>query len=169
MIRIVIAEKQQMLLGTLGSLLNLEEDMEVVGQASDGEEALTLVDEQSPDVFIMDIDMFGKNNFHAAERLMKLGCTVILLATFARKSFIQLTLNANVRGYLLKDSPSEMLATSIRYIMDGNQVYAPELMEEEGIEEKISIEQNGSEHKNIQHPVKAYIHTLMDKIKQPTG
>jgi two-component system, NarL family, response regulator DesR len=169
MIRIVIAEKQHMLLGTLGSLLNLEDDMKVVGQSSDGDEALTLVEEQNPDVLLMDIDLFGKNNLHAADRLMKLGCTVILLATFARKTFLEITLDANVRGYLLKDSPSDMLVTSIRHIMDGNQILAPELMEEEEIEEIDKREQDCPEPKNLQHQVKAYIHTLMEKIKQPTG
>jgi two-component system, NarL family, response regulator DesR len=169
MIRIVIAEKQQMLLGTLRYLLELEDDMIVVGQTSDGEEVITLVEEQKPDVLMMDIDIFGKNNLHAADQLMKLGCTVILLATFARKSFVESTLDANVRGYLLKDSPSDILVTSIRHIMDGYQILAPELMEEEEMEEIDQKEQDCAEPNNIQHQVKAYIHTLMEKIKQPTG
>ena len=67
MIRIVIAEDQQMLLGAIGSLLNLEEDMEVVGQASNGEEAITLVHQLLPDVCIMDIDMPIKSGLEAAE------------------------------------------------------------------------------------------------------
>lgn len=57
MIRIVIAEDQRMMLGALGSLLNLEDDMEVVGQASNGEEAISLVQQFQPDVCIMDIEM----------------------------------------------------------------------------------------------------------------
>ena len=57
MIRIVIAEDQEMLLGVIGSLLNLEEDMEVIGQARNGEEAITLVNRLKPDVCIMDIEM----------------------------------------------------------------------------------------------------------------
>ena len=61
MITIVIAEDQEMLLGVIGSLLNLEEDMEVVGKARNVEEALYLVDELQPDVCIMDIDMPAMN------------------------------------------------------------------------------------------------------------
>ena len=57
MITIVIAEDQEMLLGVIGSLLNLEEDMKVVGQARNGEEALELVHEFQPDVCLMDIEM----------------------------------------------------------------------------------------------------------------
>lgn len=57
MIRIVIAEDQRMMLGALGTLLNLEEDMEVVGKASNGEEAVSLVKQYQPDVCIMDIEM----------------------------------------------------------------------------------------------------------------
>lgn len=61
MIRIVIAEDQELLRGTLSSILNLEEDMEVVGQAKDGQEALALVHELLPDLFIMDIEMLERD------------------------------------------------------------------------------------------------------------
>ena len=69
MIRIVIAEDQQMMLGALGSLLNLEEDMEVVGKSSNGEEAISLVHELQPDICIMDIEMPIKSGLDAAEEL----------------------------------------------------------------------------------------------------
>ena len=117
MIRIVIAEDQEMLLGAIGSLLNLEEDMEVVGQASNGEEALTLVHRLQPDVCIMDIEMPEKSGLEAAEALKPVGCKVIILTTFARTGYFQRALKADVRGYLLKDSPSEELACSIRSII----------------------------------------------------
>ena len=61
MIKIVIAEDQQMLLGALGALLNLEEDMEVIGKATNGEQAITLVEELKPDICLMDIEMPGMN------------------------------------------------------------------------------------------------------------
>ena len=69
MIRIVIAEDQQMMLGALGSLLNLEEDLEVVGKAGNGEEAISLVKQFQPDVCIMDIEMPMKTGLEAAEEL----------------------------------------------------------------------------------------------------
>lgn len=121
MIRIVIAEDQRMMLGALGSLLNLEDDMQVVGQASNGEEAVTLVKEQSPDICIMDIEMPLKTGLEAAEAIKNSGIKVIILTTFARSGYFQRAIKAGVRGYLLKDSPSEELADSIRSVMAGKE------------------------------------------------
>ncbi|MFC6040903.1 response regulator [Paenisporosarcina macmurdoensis] len=129
MIRIVLAEDQRMLLGALGSLLDLEDDMEVVGKAHNGEEVLTLVHELNPDVCIMDIEMPSKTGLDAAEELKEHSCKVIILTTFARTGYFERARKANVMGYLLKDSPSEDLANSIRSIMEGRRVYAPELVE----------------------------------------
>ncbi|CAH2713420.1 MULTISPECIES: response regulator transcription factor [Neobacillus] len=130
MIKIVIAEDQQMLLGAFGSLLNLEDDMEVVGKASNGGEAVDLVKSFKPDICIMDIEMPGKSGLEAAEELKGLGCKVIILTTFARTGYFQRALKAGVSGYLLKDSPSEELASSIRSVMAGRRIYAPELMDD---------------------------------------
>ncbi|KON88498.1 transcriptional regulatory protein DesR [Sporosarcina globispora] len=130
MIKIVIAEDQRMLLGALGSLLNLEDDMEVIGKASNGKEAISLVKTLKPDVCIMDIEMPEKSGLEAAEELKGIGCKVIILTTFARSGYFQRALKAGVRGYLLKDSPSEELASSIRNIMEGKRMYAPELMDD---------------------------------------
>lgn len=175
MIRIVIAEEQPMLLYALEALLNLEEDMKVVGQASNGEEAITLVHELKPDICIMDIDMSGKSGLEVTEELYGIGCKVILLATFAHKEYIQRILEVGVAGYLMKDSPSEILTNSIRAIMAGSQVFEPELMEELKDEEILSSETEIFLNESTQQPtkpietVKAYFFTFMDKIKQPTG
>ncbi|USK52107.1 response regulator transcription factor [Bacillus sp. CMF12] len=130
MIKIVIAEDQRMVLGALGSLLNLEDDMEVIGKASNGKEAISLVKTLKPDVCIMDIEMPEKSGLEAAEELKGMGCKVIILTTFARSGYFQRALKAGVRGYLLKDSPSEELASSIRNVMEGKRIYAPELMDD---------------------------------------
>lgn len=129
MIRIVIAEDQRMVLGALGSLLDLEEDMEVVGKASNGEEALELIQQLQPDICIMDIEMPVKSGLDAAEHLKNSACKVIILTTFARSGYFERARKAGVNGYLLKDSPSEELANSIRIIMDGRRIYAPELVD----------------------------------------
>jgi two-component system response regulator DesR len=130
MIRIVIAEDQRMLLGALGSLLDLEEDMEVVGKASNGEKAIELVRLHQPDVCIMDIEMPGKSGLEAAEELKDLSCKVIILTTFARTGYFERAIKAGVSGYLLKDSPSEDLANTIRIVLSGRRVFAPELVDE---------------------------------------
>ncbi|MBG9454431.1 transcriptional regulatory protein DesR [Lysinibacillus sphaericus] len=131
MIRIVIAEDQGMLLGALRSLLSMEDDMEVVGLAKNGEEALALVEEHQPDICIMDIEMPVKTGLDAAEELhaTSSNCKVIILTTFARPGYFERARKASVRGYLLKDSPIEELASAIRTIMDGKRIYAPELVD----------------------------------------
>ncbi|WP_426449730.1 response regulator [Paenibacillus sp. S-38] len=129
MIRIVIAEDQRMLLGALASLLDLEEDMEVVGRAGNGEDAVKLVHEHKPDICVMDIEMPLKSGLDAAEELKGSGCKVLILTTFARSGYFERALKAGAHGYLLKDSPSEELAESIRSIMSGRRIYAAELVD----------------------------------------
>ena len=129
MIRIVLAEDQGMLLGALGSLLDLEEDMEVVGKARNGEEAIELVKQENPDICIMDIEMPLKSGLDAAAVLQDHPCKIIILTTFARAGYFERARNAGVSGYLLKDGPSDELADSIRTIMDGRRIYAPELVD----------------------------------------
>lgn len=174
MIRIVIAEDQEMLLSAIGSLLNLEEDMEVVGQARNGEEALSLVHQLKPDVCIMDIEMPKMSGLEAAEELKSSGCKVIILTTFARNGYFERALNADVRGYLLKDSPSEELACSIRDIMDGKRIYSPELMDndisnnERKIECQSDIQANNNQC-NKNGSAKNYFSIILDKMKLPVG
>ena len=129
MIRIVIAEDQGMLLGALGSLLDIEDDFQVVGMAKNGEEAVSLVHEYSPDICIMDIEMPLKNGLEAAEALKENSCKVIILTTFARAGYFERARKAEVRDYLLKDSPIEELADAIRAINNGRRIYAPELVD----------------------------------------
>ena len=128
-IRIVIAEDQNMLLGALGALLDMEEDIKVAGKASNGREALDLVRDVSPDICLMDIEMPVMTGLDAAEALKGADCKVIILTTFARPGYFERAKKADVSGYLLKDSPSETLANSIRQIMEGKRIYSPELID----------------------------------------
>ncbi|HZG75643.1 MAG TPA: response regulator transcription factor [Paenibacillus sp.] len=130
MIRIVIAEDQRMMLGALASLLDLEPDMTVVGRANNGEEAVRLVKEQRPDICVMDIEMPAKSGLEAAEELKGSGCKVVILTTFARTGYFERALKAGASGYLLKDSPIEELADSIRSVMSGRRIYAPDLVDD---------------------------------------
>ncbi|MCD8503021.1 MAG: response regulator transcription factor [Bacillaceae bacterium] len=130
MIRIVIAEDQKMLLGALSALLDLEDDIQVVGKANNGEDAVNLVEQHSPDICIMDIEMPIKSGLEAAEQLKGSSCKVIILTTFARTGYFERAVKAGVSGYMLKDSPSEELANAIRSVMDGKRIYASELVDE---------------------------------------
>lgn len=180
MIRIVIAEDQRMVLGALGSLLDLEEDMEVVGKANNGEEVLKLIEQLQPDVCIMDIEMPIKTGLDAAEELKESNCKVIILTTFARSGYFERARKAGVNGYLLKDSPSEELANSIRVIMDGRRIYAPELVDMAYEEENpltdresqvLELIANGKNTKEIASElfittgtVRNYISVILDKL-----
>ncbi|MGX4767447.1 two-component system response regulator YvfU [Bacillus mojavensis] len=129
MIRLFIAEDQRMLLGALGSLLDLEEDMKVIGQALNGEEALKAILKLEPDVCIMDIEMPVYSGLEVAEELMKKGCKskVIILTTFARPGYFERAVKAGVHGYLLKDGEIDDLADSIRKCVKGKRMFSPEL------------------------------------------
>ena len=181
MIRIVIAEDQRMLLGALASLLDLEEDMTVVGRASNGEEALAMVHLHKPDICIMDIEMPAKTGLDAAEELKGFDCKVMILTTFARPGYFERALKAGVSSYLLKDSPSEELASSIRSVMAGRRIYAPELVDDAYSEESplterekevLQLMADGRNTKEIAAQlylttgtVRNYISVILDKFK----
>ena len=130
MIQIIIAEDQRMLRGALGSLLDLEEDINVIGLAENGKEALSLINTLQPDVCLIDIEMPIMSGLEVAEQLNKQNsdCRVIILTTFARPGYLERALKANVYGYLLKDGPSEELAQSIRNVIKGKKEISPELI-----------------------------------------
>lgn len=130
MIRILIAEDQRMLRGALASLLDLEDDFEVIGEAGNGEEALKQIATLQPDLCLMDIEMPVMSGLDVAERIQQLGlsCRIIILTTFARPGFLERAIQAGVQGYLLKDEPSDRLAEAIRRVMNGGREVSPELV-----------------------------------------
>ena len=88
-----------------------------------------LVNELQPDICIMDIEMPVMTGLDAAEALKDSPCKIIILTTFARPGYFERARKAGVYGYLLKDSPIEDLVNSIRVVMDGRRLYAPELVD----------------------------------------
>lgn len=130
MIRIVIAEDQRLLRGALASLLDLEDDLEVIGQAADGAEAWELIERLRPDVCLMDIEMPRMSGLDVAERLKAADspCRIIILTTFARPGYFERAAKAGVNGYLLKDESSDKLAEAIRRVMAGHLEVSPELV-----------------------------------------
>jgi len=135
-IRVIIAEDQAMVLGALAALLELEADLSVIAQVRDGQQALTATLEQRPDVLITDIEMPNMTGLDLASALRERGVAsrVIILTTFARPGYLQRALEAGVRGYLLKESPSRELADAIRRVHAGEQVVNPRLAAEALIE-----------------------------------
>ena len=131
MIRVVVAEDQGMVLGALAKLLGLEPDIEVVGRAADGTAAWALVQRERPDVLLSDIEMPGLTGLELAARIRDAGLPVrvLIVTTFGRPGYLRRALDAGVRGYLLKDQPSEELAAAVRRVAAGGRVVAPELAE----------------------------------------
>lgn len=129
MIRVVLAEDQRMMLGALGVLLGLEDDLDVVGTAADGHEALRLVVSLTPDVLLTDIEMPGLTGLDVASEIRRRGLRtrVVILTTFARSGYLRRALDAGAAGYLLKDAPSATLAESIRAVHAGRRAIDPEL------------------------------------------
>ncbi|MGH8372198.1 MAG: response regulator [Gammaproteobacteria bacterium] len=128
-ISVLIAEDQSLILGALAALLDMEQDIKVIGRATNGKDALQLAEKLHPDVIVTDIEMPGMTGLEFADAVKQRGHTarVIIVTTFARPGYLRRALDAGVRGYLLKDAPAEQLADAIRTVHRGGKVIAPEL------------------------------------------
>lgn len=129
MIRIVIAEDQQMLRGALTSLLQLEEDVEVVAQVSNGKDALDAIKRHQPDICLLDIEIPMMTGLEVAEQIRRRQwpCKIMIVTTFARPGYLQKATDIQVDGYLLKDEPIDTLVDAIRKVTQGKKVISPEL------------------------------------------
>ncbi len=128
-ITVVLAEDQLMVLGALSTLLELEADITVAGSASDGEEALHLVEALRPDVLLTDIEMPAMTGLEVAAevRRLRLPTRVVILTTFARGGYLRRALDAGAVGYLLKDAPVSALAQAVRDVHAGGRAIDPVL------------------------------------------
>jgi two-component system response regulator DesR len=122
-IRVVIAEDQTMILGALAALLDIEDDLQVIGRATSGTDALEVVLRERPDVLVTDIEMPGMTGLDLAAELRTRGskARVIILTTFARPGYLRRALDVGASGYLLKDAPSAQLADAIRRVAAGGR------------------------------------------------
>ncbi|MEE6681119.1 response regulator transcription factor [Pediococcus pentosaceus] len=130
MITLYLAEDQSMLNTALSQLLNLEDNLEVLGSATNGKHALAEIQRLQPDVAILDIEMPLMSGLKVAEVLhnKQLATKVIILTTLAQKTYFEKAVEVEVDGYLLKDSPSDDLIETINKVMMGRTVYDPELV-----------------------------------------
>lgn len=124
-----MAEDQSLILAALAKLLGLESDLDVVGCAADGLEALELVLSYRPDVLVTDIEMPGLSGLEVAEHLAreKSATKVVIVTTFDRAGYLRRALDAGVQGYLLKDAHPDQLGEAIRRVAGGGRAIAPEL------------------------------------------
>ncbi|MFD1542943.1 response regulator transcription factor [Nonomuraea guangzhouensis] len=129
MIRVILAEDQGMVRGALASLLGLEPDIEVVGEAADGEAAVAVAIEERPDIALLDIEMPVMDGLSAGARITEQvpGCRVMILTTFGRPGYLRTAMEAGAVAFLVKDSPARELAAAIRRVHAGERVIDPGL------------------------------------------
>jgi DNA-binding NarL/FixJ family response regulator len=127
MIRVVIADDQGMVRAGLRSLLEGEPDIEVVGEAADGQQALAAVGAHRPDVVLMDIRMPTLDGLAATRRLVadQTPARILILTTFDLDEYVFAALRAGASGFLLKDAPAEDLVAAVRILAAGDALLAP--------------------------------------------
>ncbi len=128
-IRVLIVDDQSLIRVGIQALLSRKPDIEVVGHASDGEEALRQVAALDPDVVLMDIRMPGMDGVEATRRLVarQARAGIIILTTFRDDANVFSALAAGARGYLLKDTDHKELAEAIRVVASGCALIHPEI------------------------------------------
>ena len=128
-VRVLLAEDQAMVRGALSALLSLEDDIEIVAEASRGDEVLPAALDTLPDVALLDIEMPGGDGLEAAAVLHKRlpSCLVVILTTFGRSGYLRRAMESGAVGFLLKDAPASELAEAIRRAVKGERVVDPAL------------------------------------------
>lgn len=129
-IRLVLVDDHALMREGIRTILSVQEDLEVVGQAGNGEEALTVIRETRPDIVCMDVEMPGMGGIEATRRLTAdpdIAARVLVLTTFDREDYLIAALRAGASGFLLKNSRPEQLAAGVRAIAAGEALLAPEL------------------------------------------
>lgn len=132
-IRVIIADDQELVRAGFAMVIGSQQDMEVVSQASDGAEAVTMAETLHPDVVLMDVRMPGMDGIEATRRITSLTAgtdgtqptRVIILTTFDLDEYVMAAINAGASGFLLKDTEPETLLNSIRTVFQGNAIIAP--------------------------------------------
>jgi DNA-binding NarL/FixJ family response regulator len=130
-IRVLLVDDQPLLRMGFGMILNAQPDITVVGEASDGSEAVRAARELEPDVILMDLRMPGVDGVEATGRIVKAagetGPRVIILTTFDLDDYAFAGLRAGASGFLLKDVPPEELTAAIRAVASGDAVVSPRI------------------------------------------
>ena len=129
-IRIVIADDQELVRAGFTMVINSQPDMQVVGQASNGDEAIRLAEQLTPDIVLMDVRMPGMDGSTATEHITRMATEgrpirVIILTTFDLDEYVMAAIHAGASGFLLKDTEPETLLRSIRTVYQGNAIIAP--------------------------------------------
>jgi len=129
MIRLLLADDQELIRTALATMLALEEDFDVVATVGRGDEVVAAARAHDPDVALLDIDMPGIDGLAAAGVLAQEvpGCRSLILTTFGRPGYLRRAMESGARGFVVKDAPAEQLADAIRRVAAGERVVDPAL------------------------------------------
>jgi len=128
-IRVLLAEDQAMIREALAALLSFEDDIQVVAQVGRGDEVTSAARDAKPDVALLDIEMPGMDGLSAAAAL-RAACPdvkIIILTTFGRPGYLRRAMESGASGFIVKDSPADKLARTIRGVLAGQRVIDPDL------------------------------------------
>ena len=130
MIRVLIVDDQALVRAGFHAILESQNDIEVAGEATDGQEAVALAREVRPDVVLMDIRMPGLDGIEATRRLLRDDGSpkVLMLTTFDLDEYLYEAMRAGASGFLLKDAPREQLINAVRTVAQGDALIAPALV-----------------------------------------
>src|ERR687884_2368904 len=130
-VRVLIADDQALVRAGFKMILDAEEDLDVVGEATDGVQAIDMARRLKPDVVLMDIRMPELDGIEATRRVLAQAgdhpVRVLMLTTFDLNEYVYEALRAGASGFLLKDVPPEQLAAGIRVVADGEALLAPSI------------------------------------------
>jgi len=128
-IRLLLADDQNLVRTALGTMLDLEDDFQVVAQVARGDEVVRAALETEPDVALIDIEMPGMDGLAAAAALSHElpACRLIILTAFARPGYLRRAMEAGASGFVVKDAPAEQLADAVRRVAQGQRVVDPGL------------------------------------------
>jgi DNA-binding NarL/FixJ family response regulator len=127
-VRVMIADDQALARTGLRMILEVEADLEVVGEAADGHQALVVANDTHPDVVLMDVRMPSMDGLEATRRLLVGGENeprVIILTTFDLAEYVYEALRAGASGFILKDMPPEQLVAAIHTVANGESLLSP--------------------------------------------
>ena len=129
MIKVLLADDQGLVRTGFRMILGAEDDLEVVGEAADGLQAVELVTRLEPDVVLMDIRMPGLDGIEATRRAVSAcpAVRVVVLTTFDLDEYVYAALHAGASAFLLKDAKESQLLAAIRVVADGGSLFAPEV------------------------------------------
>jgi DNA-binding NarL/FixJ family response regulator len=129
-IRVVLVDDQALVRGGFHSILDRQPDIEVVGEAADGREALAVCRAQRPDLVCMDVRMPGMDGLEATRRLLaEPGAPrVLVLTTFDLDTYVYEALRAGASAFLVKDAPPEQLVAAVRAVAAGEELFAPSVL-----------------------------------------